>query len=440
MNNDLDLSLGDFNTLHGQSENLGNYTFSPNTIIDRYTILSPIAKGGMGEVYCVEEIATKQKFAMKVLLAGLSSNSVVKARFEIEARLMSTLSHEHIVKAHHFGDFHGSSYIIMDLIASEDGAPSSLDELIKKKGQFTEDESKNILKQICDALTYMHSYNNCGIIHRDLKPANILINKTGHIVITDFGLAKINDPQLREDLAELDYSIDSGLSIGDLKTMVTGSDLDHDLTMEGSVLGTYEYMAPEIMNGREATKQSDIYAVGIILYKMLTGTMPRGRFKLPSEFSCSSSWDHLIQQCLEPQMADRPKSIDELHTLYEAKTAELLLTKESVKNPINSKTISHRNRALIAISAIAFIILSLLFSLYKEIPDQTVSTAKQEAYLKNLAAVNAEKKQKEIDRKNALQARMTLEEEKRKALVEAQIKQEQLDQQENQQFLENQSK
>ena len=305
---------GDLNRVHGEEKNV-NYALKVGAHIGDYAILHFIAKGGMGEVYHVRQVKLGTEFAMKVLLPEATRNPMLKARFEIEARVMAALTHPNIVKVHYFGEHDNMPFMVMDLITTHRGKPYSLEEVVDERGKLPEEEVKILLDQINSALNYMHSYKGHGVIHRDLKPANIMLNKEGQILITDFGLVKVNDPELKGKIADLEYEVDGGISIGDLKTMAGGTS-SHDLTMQGAVLGTYDYMAPEIMDGKEASVQSDIYAVGIILYKMLTGTMPRGRFELPSFFGATESWDQLVDACLANQPEKRPQTIDTLQRLH----------------------------------------------------------------------------------------------------------------------------
>ena len=311
----MDQSIGDFNTMHG-SDTPANFSLEIGSRIGDYIVLENIDKGGMGEVYRVQQVNLGTEFALKVLLPEPAKNPIINNRFELEARIMAALSHPNIIKVFYFGTHREAPYMVMDLIKSPEKQAPSLQSLISKSGRLHEDQVGKFVTQMCSALIYMHTYKNQGIIHRDLKPANILFNELGDLFITDFGLAKVNIPELKNQLRNLDQSLDTELSIGDMNTMSDGAS-SHDLTMEGSVLGTYDFMSPEIMEGQEATAQSDIYAVGVILYKMLTGHIPRGRFKPPSSYGCSSKWDLAIESCLENDIKDRPQSITEFYNILE---------------------------------------------------------------------------------------------------------------------------
>lgn len=350
-----DLSLGDFQTLHASSENR-SFSFQKGDKIGNYTIISSIAKGGMGEVYRVSHKQTGQSFALKALLPEFLDNDIIKNRFETEARVMSKLSHSNIVKVHDYADIQGRPYMIMDLVQNNEGQPHSLEELCNKLGRLAEDLIHDYFHQLCNAVAYLHHYNGAGIIHRDLKPANILIDKQGNLVITDFGLVKINGPELKKDLALIDISIDYDLSLGDMNTMQDGKQSDIDLTMEGSVLGTYEYMAPEIMDGKEANIQSDIYAIGTILYKMLTGEMPRGYFKAPSFYGCSNAWDNLVEKALNIDLTIRPGLMAELTFLHDQSFRQ---AEEEILQKVNKK------KMLINFSTLVIISIYLAISYYQ---------------------------------------------------------------------------
>lgn len=312
-------SLGDFKTLHGQ-EDSSEFSLAIGSQIGDYIVLEILDKGGMGEVYRVQQIKLGTEFALKVLSPTAAKNELVKSRFEIEARIMAALSHSHIIKVYYCANHAGTPYMVMDLVRSLNGSSNTLEKLLLSTDKLPEEQAAKLLDQLCLALDYIHSYKGAGIIHRDLKPANILLDKNMHLFLTDFGLAKVNVRELNNSLADLTLNLSNELSLGDMHTRVLSS-AKHDLTMEGAVLGTYDYMAPEVMDGQEATVQSDIYAVGIILYKMLTGRIPRGKFKAPSAYSCSVYWDRIISSCLETEATDRPKSISEIQELLEKRNS-----------------------------------------------------------------------------------------------------------------------
>jgi eukaryotic-like serine/threonine-protein kinase len=204
-------------------------------MIGKYIILNLIGQGGMGKIYKAIDPKSKRTLIIKQLM--VSSQTILKRRFEREANIMMTLSHRNIVKV--FNHFKAGKY---NFIAMEYVDGISLEDLIKKKKKISSLPAILILNEICNGLQHAHDY---GIIHRDIKPDNVLISKTGDVKLLDFGIA----------------------------TAKPGS--GEDLTKTGTVMGTPSYMSPEqIVNSKDVDKRSDIYSLGVVLYQMLTGVKP----------------------------------------------------------------------------------------------------------------------------------------------------------------------
>jgi Tol biopolymer transport system component len=221
-------------------------TIQAGTRLGPYEILDPIGAGGMGEVYKGRDTRLDRSVAIKVLPAHLSSDPALKLRFEREAKVISGFNHPHICTLHDVGSDHGLDYLVMEYLDGE-----TLAERLTK-GPLPPEQLLRYAVQIADALDRAH---RGGIVHRDLKPGNIMITKAGAKLL-DFGLAKpgvgIGQP--------------SGPSIFDDETR------HKPLTAEGTIVGTFQYMAPEQLEGREADARTDIFAFGTILYEMATGT------------------------------------------------------------------------------------------------------------------------------------------------------------------------
>ncbi len=214
------------------------------TKLGPYEVLAPIGAGGMGEVYKGRDTRLERTVAIKVLPAHLTSNPEVKQRFEREARAVSSLNHPHICALYDIGQQDGTDFLVMEYLEGE-----TLAECLKR-GPLPANQTLRCTVQVADALDKAHRQ---GVTHRDLKPANIMLTKSGAKLL-DFGLAK-----LRTDPAPL----------GEGLTDVTAE--PRKLTVEGTIVGTFQYMAPEQLEGKEADARSDIFAFGGVLYEMVTG-------------------------------------------------------------------------------------------------------------------------------------------------------------------------
>src|SRR5437762_2169617 len=211
-----------------------------------YEILAPIGAGGMGEVYKARDTRLDRMVAVKVLPDHLSKSEDVRQRFEREAKTISQLSHPHICALYDVGNQDGVEFLVMECLEGE----TLSDRLLKGPLEFEQVLRYGI--EMADALDKAHRQ---GIVHRDLKPGNVMITKSG-VKLLDFGLAKVIAPAGRS----------SGASLTALPTQA-GS----NLTQEGTILGTFQYMAPEQLEGREADARTDIFAFGAVLYEMATG-------------------------------------------------------------------------------------------------------------------------------------------------------------------------
>ena len=215
------------------------------TRLGPYEVLSPLGAGGMGEVYKARDTRLDRTVAIKVLPPSLSASPEGRQRFEREAKTISQLSHPHICALHDVGSQDGVEYLVMEYLEGD----TLVDRLAR--GPLPPELTLRYGIEIADALNKAHRQ---GIVHRDLKPGNVMLTKSG-VKLLDFGLAKVMKPA----------AAPTGLT--ELQT-VAGS---APLTQEGSILGTFQYMAPEQLEGREADVRSDIFALGAVLYEMATG-------------------------------------------------------------------------------------------------------------------------------------------------------------------------
>ncbi len=207
-----------------------------------YEILAPLGAGGMGEVYTARDTRLDRTVAIKVLPSELAGHSGLRQRLEREARAVSTLNHPHICALYDIGNQHGIDYLVMEFLEGETLAGRL------KRGALPLDAALRYAIEIVEALDQAHRH---GIVHRDLKPGNIMLTKSGAKLL-DFGLAKIREARK--------------MGAGDATAMLT-----RDLTSEGTILGTFQYMAPEQLEGKEADTRSDIFAFGAVLYEMIAG-------------------------------------------------------------------------------------------------------------------------------------------------------------------------
>jgi serine/threonine protein kinase len=214
------------------------------TRLGPYEILAPLGAGGMGEVYKARDTRLERSVAVKVLPTDLAATAELKARFEREAKAISQLSHPHICALYDVGREGETEYLVMELLEGETLA----DRL--SKGPLPLEQTLRCGIQISDALDKAH---RSGIVHRDLKPGNVMITRSG-VKLLDFGLAKAARRT-------------TGLS--DLSSLPT--EAGRPLTERGTILGTFQYMSPEQLEGKEADARSDIFALGCVLYEMATG-------------------------------------------------------------------------------------------------------------------------------------------------------------------------
>ena len=219
--------------------------------IGGYSVVRLLGRGGMAEVYEVEHPTLGVRRAMKVFRAEGERADLLRSRFLAEGRLLARLDHPRLVKVYDcdVDAASGAPYMAMDLVVGADGEPHTLSSLHKER-KTTEAQLLEWYKDVAEVLSYIHS---AGVVHRDVKPSNILVSADGHAVLADFGVSRVSDDTLRREL-----SMEA--------TMVTDAN-----SAARIVFGTANYLAPEVRNGRDATAASDIYALGVTLFRLLTG-------------------------------------------------------------------------------------------------------------------------------------------------------------------------
>lgn len=200
----------------------------------RYEILALLGEGGMGAVYKAQDRELDRVVALKVIRPELAVHPEVLARFKQELILARKVTHRNVIRIFDLGEANGTKFITMDFVEGQD-----LKALLKAKGKLPVEEIVQIIKQVCLALEAAHTE---GVVHRDLKPQNIMVGQQGKVYVMDFGIAR---------------SVEPG-----------------GLTQTGMLVGTPEYMSPEQVRGEHVDLRSDIFALGLILYELLTGEMP----------------------------------------------------------------------------------------------------------------------------------------------------------------------
>jgi Tol biopolymer transport system component len=207
---------------------------TPGARLGPYEIVSAIGKGGMGEVYRATDTSLKRQVALKVLPAALAGDAQRLARFQREAELLAALNHPNIAAIFGIDRSGGVPALVMELVDGEDLVQAI------ERGPLPVRDALIIARQIAEALEAAHDH---GIIHRDLKPGNVKVRSDGTVKVLDFGLAKAMDPTSRSDV---------------------------EMTMPGTIIGTSSYMSPEQARGRPVDRRADVWALGAVLYEMLT--------------------------------------------------------------------------------------------------------------------------------------------------------------------------
>ncbi len=257
-------------------------------LAQRYEIVKVIGEGGMGSVYKAKDLELDRLVALKVIRPELARNTAIVDRFKQELRLSHQVTHKNVIRMYDLGESDGIKFITMEYIEGRD-----LRSMMYAKTKMAPEETVEILKQVCRALESAH---NAGIIHRDLKPQNIMVDQSGRILLMDFGLAR--------------------------------KIADDGMTQTGALIGTMDYMSPEQALGKELDERSDIFALGLIFYELLTGKMP---FKADSALASLikrtqeraapvSSHDPaipptlsgIVSKCLERDAALRYKTVAEV--------------------------------------------------------------------------------------------------------------------------------
>jgi eukaryotic-like serine/threonine-protein kinase len=207
-------------------------SWQPGARVESYEILDVLGRGGMGKVFRVRHLITNRVEALKVISSAVDTNEGSLERFNREIRLLASLSHSNIAGLHNAFRHDDQLVMVMEYVPGADLG-------VRLKRGITLDQSLNYVRQILHALEYAHAL---GITHRDIKPSNVMVTPAEQVKLLDFGLAL--------------------------------SDVDTRLTQPGGLVGSMHYVAPELISGQAADSRSDLYAIGITLYEMITGRLP----------------------------------------------------------------------------------------------------------------------------------------------------------------------
>jgi serine/threonine protein kinase len=309
---------------------------SSGTKLGPYEIQSRLGAGGMGEVYRARDTRLGRDVAVKVLATHLSSDPDLKARFEREARAISSLQHPHICTLHDLGHQAGIDYLVMELLEGETLQVRLL------RGALPVKQAVDYGIEIAEALDRAHQ---AGLVHRDLKPGNVMLTKSGAKLL-DFGLAKSVAPMATASAPGSLASSTPTMSIASTTPKAV------PLTERGTLVGTFQYVAPEVLQGKDADARSDVFALGAVLYEMLTGKHAfEGKSQLsvmtailekePERIAAvSGPLAHVVYTCLAKEPAERWQSAHEV-------TRELRWVKQSdcELNPSGTATKTRRLRS-----------------------------------------------------------------------------------------------
>src|SRR5437016_560938 len=267
----------------------GQPMLEPGAILaQRYEILQILGEGGMGAVYKAMDRELSRPVALKVIRPDLAGNQAILDRFKQELLLAREVTHKNVIRIYDLGEAEGVKFITMEYVEGED-----LRTLIHEKTKLAPEEAVEIMQQVCRALEAAHSV---GIIHRDLKPQNIMRDKSGRILVMDFGLARTLE--------------------GD------------GMTQTGALVGTMDYMSPEQALGKELDQRSDVFAMGLIFFELLTGKMPykaesaiasllkrtqeRAASVVTHDASIPAALSNVVSKCLDPDLKIRYQNAREI--------------------------------------------------------------------------------------------------------------------------------
>lgn len=328
------------------------------TFARRYEVIEELGKGGMGRVYKVFDKKVKEVVALKLIRPEISADKSTIDRFDNELRLARKISHRHVCRVFDLGEEGLSHFITMEYVPGED-----LKRFIKRSGRLTEGKALSIAEQVCEGLAEAH---HLGIIHRDLKPQNIMIDSEGNTRIMDFGIARFLEGE--------------------------------GLTTQGVMIGTPDYMAPEQAELEGVDQRSDIYALGIILFEMVTGRLPfEGKTPLsiamkhksqappdPRDLDArvTEEFSRVILKCLEKDKNRRYQGaeelLSELKKLEQARPDATKITHKAKPKPSNEITVTFKKKRFL-IPALIVLVVLMAFVIWRIVPPKGAENTTQVA-------------------------------------------------------------
>ena len=303
-----------------------------------YDVVRLLGKGGMSEVYEAENPRLGTRHAVK-LFTYEKDDPEVRRRFEMEGRLLAKLSHPRIVKVTDFGtdEATGKPYFVMDLVLDESGQPKSLSDV--EPGTVDEEMIGQWYDDLREGLAYIHSK---GVVHRDLKLQNVLVGPDGHVVLTDFGVSKVFD------------SAGDGHTVVDVANTIVKMREGRSL-----VMGSIGYMAPELEMGVAASPQSDWYALGVIVYRLLTGTWCDARTDVLANLE---TYDPVWRRILPKLLHSNPQGRECLSYAAEKRADREKAEFEAEERWLTQKSRGHIARHVARYIGAAFVVLAAAFA------------------------------------------------------------------------------
>ena len=268
----------------------------PGLVIASYRVIRQLGAGGMGAVYEVEHVTLGVHYALKTFTLEKGHAELFRKRFLAEGRLLARLSHPNLVRVFDlaYDEELDLLYYVMDLVLFEDGEAHTLADI--EQGSAEEGDLVQWFGELCQALAYVHAQ---GVVHRDIKLGNILLAPGRRVVLSDFGISKVLGDKLRTDI--------------DVSRTMT------EVTTNGKlIMGTKGYMAPEVLRGEEVTPAADVYSLGVVFFKLLTGVwydrslVSRGRADLNLLRHFENRWQEILPQMLDEDPAKRPLDLEKL--------------------------------------------------------------------------------------------------------------------------------